>query len=143
MNTVDPILRGVYLFSSSVERTVKFYQLLGLTVEVVSEDFARFTWSNGTTLEIGSEKLTASYDPRWQEPGSPSKNTISFEFTKSDEVDVVHDRMIAAGYRSQLAPCIPPWKARFAIINDPDGNIVGLHGPRSVDADRKREGGDA
>lgn len=143
MNASDPLLRGVYLFADNVPETVAFYELLGLTVEVVSDEFARFSWSNGSTLEIGSGKLTSSYDPSWQEPGDPSKNTISFEFASPEKVDEIYRRMVAAGYRSQLAPCIPPWRARFAIINDPDGNIVGLHGPRDVAADRAREQGES
>lgn len=143
MNGNTPVLRGLYLFAASVQKAVEFYQLLGLTAEVVSDDFARFTWSNGSTLEIGSGKLTSSYDPDWQEPGSPSKNTIGFEFVTHEQVDEIYSRMVAAGYRSQLAPCVPPWRSRFALINDPDGNIIGLHGPRDIAEDQKREQGDA
>lgn len=134
------MLRGLYLFAEDVRKWVKFYELLGLTSEVVSDDFARFTWTNGATLEIGSAKLTASYDPQWQAPGNPSKNTISFEFSTAQQVDEMHHRMVEAGYTSQLAPCLPPWQARFAIVIDPDGNLVGLHGPRDLTSDRRREG---
>lgn len=140
MNSNDPLLRGVYLFAEDVRASVRFYELLGLTSEVVGEDFARFTWANGSILEIGSAKLTASYDPSWRTPGDPGKNTINFEFPSSQKVDEIYHRMVEAGYVSQLAPCIPPWQSRFAIVIDPDGNLIGLHGPRDIDGDRKREG---
>jgi uncharacterized glyoxalase superfamily protein PhnB len=38
--------------------------------------------------------------------------------------------MTAAGYVGHLAPIDAFWGARFAIVDDPDGNVVGLHGPR-------------
>lgn len=64
---------------------------------------------------------------------------MGFEFESNDHVDIVHDRNTAAGYRSHLAPCTPPWQSRFAILLDPDGHHVGLHGPRNLAADRIRE----
>jgi len=40
---------------------------------------------------------------------------------------------------SDLRPCDPPWQARFASVDDPDGNPVGLHSPRDRAAERGRE----
>src|SRR5262249_34588903 len=46
-----------------------------------------------------------------------------------EEVDRVHARMTAAGHRSQKAPEDAFWGARYAIVEDPDGNSVGITSP--------------
>ena len=85
--------------------------------------------------------MTRSYDPHWQEPIGPGANTINFELSSREAVDATYERLVAAGYRGHLSPCDPPWQARFAIVDAPDGNIVGLHSPRDRAAERKREEG--
>jgi uncharacterized glyoxalase superfamily protein PhnB len=135
----QPRLIGVYLFVRDLEASLDFYALLGLSIERVSSVFARASMSNGPTIEFGSRELTLSYDPNWEEPSGPGRNTINFELSTRDAVDEVFTKLVAAGYRGHLAPCDPPWQARFAIVDDPDGNIVGLHSPRDRQAERTRE----
>jgi catechol 2,3-dioxygenase-like lactoylglutathione lyase family enzyme len=131
----------VYLFVSDLDATLAFYQLLGLSIEKVSRVFARSTMPNGATIEFGAAELTRSYDPDWKDPTGPGTNTINFELSSREAVDATYERLVAAGYRGHLSPCDPPWRARFAIVDDPDGNIVGLHSPRDREAERKRERG--
>jgi hypothetical protein len=40
----------------------------------------------------------------------------------------------AAGYRAQQAPYDAFWGARYAIVEDPDGNAIGLMGPADADS---------
>lgn len=136
-----PRFRGVYLFVENLDSTLAFYQLLGLEVERVSEMFGRANWGDKVYLEFGTGDLTKSYDPLWSPPGLPSNCTLSLEYASNDEVDSVHNRAVQAGQRSHLEPSTPPWQSRFAILIDPDGNYVGLHGPRDLDEDRTRETG--
>jgi len=132
-------LLGVYLFVKDLDATIEFYELVGLPIEKVSRGFARATMPNGATIEFGTAWLTRSYDPNWQEPHGPATNTINFELLSRDAVDATYERLVSAGFRGHLPPCDPPWQARFAIVVDPDGNIVGLHSPRDREAERERE----
>lgn len=134
-----PSLLGVYLFVKELEASLAFYELLGLSIERVRPVFARSTMPNGATIEFGTAELTRSYDPGWQEPAGPGINTINFELPDREAVDSTYGRLVAAGYTGHLAPCDPPWQARFAIVDDPDGNVVGLHSPRDRGAERRRE----
>jgi Glyoxalase/Bleomycin resistance protein/Dioxygenase superfamily len=43
----------------------------------------------------------------------------------------------AAGYRGQQPPYDAFWGARYAVIEDPDGNAVGIMSP--VDPDRRSQ----
>jgi uncharacterized glyoxalase superfamily protein PhnB len=130
--------RGIYLFVEELADAIAFYRLLGFEIERVSSVFARAT-TNGFVIELGTAELTRSYDPNWALPGTPTKNTINLELSSQSAVDETYARMVQAGYRGHLAPCDPPWEARFAIVEDPDGNFIGLHSPRDLLADRRRE----
>lgn len=135
----SPRMRGVYLFVRDLPRSTAFYRTLGLTVEVVGETLARAELPGGTLLELGTADLTRSYDPHWEPPSGPGLNTINFELGSARAVDATWAALTAAGFRGHLAPCDPPWRARFAIVDDPDGNPVGLHAPRDLASDRRRE----
>lgn len=134
-----PNLIGVYLFVRDLPVALDFYELLGLSIERVSPVFARAVTPCGASIEFGCAELTESYDPSWQQPSGPGTNTINFELPSREAVDATYHALVAAGHNGHLPPCDPPWQARFAIVDDPDGNVVGLHSPRDRDADRKRE----
>ena len=136
-----PRLLGVYLFVRDLDASVAFYRCAGLGVERISDMFARATLADGASLEMGTTELTRSYDPAWQPAHGPGLNTINLELSSRDAVDATYRALLQAGYRGHLAPCDPPWQARFAIVDDPDGNPVGLHSPRDRIAESRRERG--
>jgi uncharacterized glyoxalase superfamily protein PhnB len=134
-------LLGIYVFAKDLPETLAFYRLIGLPIEEVSDVFARSTLPLGGMIEFGSSELTKSYDPEWSQSEGLSNNTINIELESRDVVNKVYSALVEAGYAGHLAPCDAPWQARFAIVDDPNGNPVGLHSPRNVDADRWRERG--
>ena len=135
----QPGFLGLYLFVRDMPATLAFYRELGLEIDEVSDTFARAVMPNGANIEFGTAELTRSYDPDWQEPSGSGTNTINFELASREAVDAMYEKLTSAGYTKHLAPCDPPWQSRFAIVDDPDGNVVGLHSPRDLDGDRKRE----
>ena len=136
-----PGFLGVYLFCSDMKASLAFYRMLGLAIEEISEQFARAEMPNGASIEFGTEELTRSYDPDWRPPSGPGTNTINFELASREAVDAMYEALTDAGYQGHLAPGDPPWQARFALVDDPDGNVVGLHSPRDREGDRAREQG--
>lgn len=139
MTGSSPKMIGVYLFVSDLAATKDFYLALGLHIEPVSDMFARATWSEKVMLEFGTKKLTSSYDPNFVEPGPLSKSTLNFELASRPAVNTKFEQLVELGYEGHLAPIDAPWGARFAIVNDPDGNFIGLHSPRDREAERRRE----
>ena len=142
MTKPAPRMIGLYLFVSDLDATKDFYAALGLNVEPVSDMFARATWSEEVMLEFGTTALTGSYDPNFVEPGHLSKSTINFEVASEAEVDTKFEALTTLGYTGHLAPIDALWGARFAIVEDPDGNFIGLHSPRDTNAEREAERGD-
>ena len=117
-------LLGVYLFVKDLAASEQFYADLGLTIEHVSDFFARGSWEEEPVLEMGTKELTLSYDPGWQQSDGVSKSTLNFEVGSRGTVDQTYSRMIGLGYSGHLAPIDALWQARFAILEDPDGNFV-------------------
>lgn len=134
--SAQPGFYGIYLFVKDMAVTLDFYRRLGLTIEEISPVFARADIANGACIEFGAAELTRSYDPHWREPAGLSTNTINFELASREAVDAMYEELTNAGYHGHLASCDPPWQSRFALVDDPDGNVVGLHSPRS----REHEG---
>ena len=122
------IFSGLYLFVRDRAASVAFYRRLGLTVEEVGDNFARAALPNGQSIEFGTADLTRAYDPNWAEPTGSSTNALNFTLASRDAVDAMYAELTAAGYRGHLPPIDAFWGARYAIIDDPDGNIVGFHG---------------
>jgi catechol 2,3-dioxygenase-like lactoylglutathione lyase family enzyme len=132
MSEQQPTLTGIHLFVRDMQATLAFYRKLGLTFEADSEgSFASADMPGGASIQLGTWELTRSYDPHWQEPSGAAPNTLNFSLASSQAVDDLYREMTAAGYRGHLAPIDAFWRSRYAIIDDPDGNIVSLHGPRA------------
>lgn len=129
----QPGFYGIYLFVGDMPATLAFYRRLGLEIVEVSDTFARAEMSNGACIEFGAAELTQSYDPDWRQPDGPGTNTINFELASREAVDAMYAALTADGHHGHLAPCDPPWGARFALVDDPDGNVVGLQSPRTLD----------
>jgi len=125
MGTNTSKLRGIYLQVKDIEQTVSFYKLLELDAEQVSGFYGRAAWPDGKSLEFGTLELTTSYDTSAVQMNSLSSNTIGIEFASDAKVDDIYAKVTEAGYDGHLAPCDPPWDARFAIVKDPDGNQIG------------------
>ena len=125
-----PTFTGVYLFVRDIKASLAFYERLGLTHDWAGGPFARAGSSDGVSLEFGTAALTRGYDPNWREPTGPATNTLNFSLDSREAVDATYADLVSAGYTAHLAPIDAFWGSRYAIVDDPDGNLVGLHSPR-------------
>jgi uncharacterized glyoxalase superfamily protein PhnB len=55
---------------------------------------------------------------------------LGFAFDSAASVDAACERVASAGHRVLREPYDAFWGARYAIVQDPDGNAIGLMGPR-------------
>ena len=119
-----PILGQVSVVAKDMEKAIAFYERLGLTFEKDPQWAAHHVSArmpNGVALDLDSEAMTTGYDPGWS-------GTVAVIFNVDDpaEVDRLHDELVAGGATSHQAPFDAFWGARYAVVDDPDGNHVGI-----------------
>lgn len=126
VNQINVVVRDM-------EAAVAFYRLLGLTVSDSAPPWDRHhreaTSPGGPAIELDSEESARMWNRGWSGGGQGGGVVINFGVASSEEVDSVYARLSAAGYRSQQEPYDAFWGGRYAIVEDPDGNAIGLMGP--------------
>lgn len=116
----------VGIATADMAASLRFYRLLGLAVPEGAEaeghvelDLGgiRLAWD---TIEI----LEGVYDEWGAATGH--RIELALKCDSADEVDATYARMTGAGYRGHKAPWDAFWGQRYAIIEDPDGNLLSL-----------------
>jgi predicted lactoylglutathione lyase len=130
-----PLLNQLNLVVRDMEATLAFYRRLGLTVNVAPDgQHAATPMPNGVSLEFDTTGLVPQFDSGWS--GSTGGSTVlGFELGSREAVDELYAELTEAGHRSHQRPYDAFWGARYAIVDDPDGNGVGLMSP--LDESRK------
>ena len=133
----DLVLDQINLVCADLDESIAFYRALGLTVPddaIWRTDsgahHVEIRMDNGFELALDSLALAREYNS-----GSPSlshdrkSNVISFRTATAEKVDALHADLTALGYISSQEPYNTFWGSRYAIVEDPDGNLVGLMSP--------------
>lgn len=132
-----PVLDAINLVCRDADAALAFYRLLGIHIPqdeiwqtASGTHHVSAHMPNGTSLDLDSNALASRYNAGWRAPQDErGGGVIGFRVTTRAAVDSCHQRMIAAGYRSAQPPYDAFWGARYAIIEDPDGNHVGVMSP--------------
>jgi uncharacterized glyoxalase superfamily protein PhnB len=121
----------VDLTAADVIKTVEFYRRVGVEIpqeKIWEEEGAALhveaPLADGVVLGINSKELTARYDAN-----AGRGNFLIFTVDTRDDVDAKYAELTSAGYTGHLAPFDAFWGARYAVVDDPDGNHVGIMSP--------------
>ena len=128
MQHSQPTLHSIYLFVRDMSTSLAFYRRLGLDIpeEADSQPNVEVTTDSGFSIGFGTLGLTHAYDSGFSDPAGPSQNSLQFSMLSRQAVDDIHAELVVAGYTSHLMPIDAFWGSRYAIVDDPDGNIVGF-----------------
>jgi catechol 2,3-dioxygenase-like lactoylglutathione lyase family enzyme len=112
---------------SDMAKALAFYRLLGLDVpeEADGEGHVEVSLPGGLRLAFDTEDVIRSFHDG-PIPSGPGRVNIGFVCPDAAAVDALHARVVAAGYRSTIAPFDAPWGMRYATVADPDGTGVDL-----------------
>lgn len=134
-----PIIDQINLVVRDMEATVELYRRLGLEIADTDEDFQSHHRSarlpGGLRLDIDSVEFARHWDKGWRTGSS----VIGFKLASREEVDATYAELTSAGYAGQQEPYDAFWGARYAVVEDPSGNAVGLMSP--IDPDRRSDPG--
>jgi len=139
----QPVFDQVNLVVRDMDATLAFYRKLGLDVPDSGFDWppgsgaqhVDVTFPSGTRLEFDNVPMAKLWHAGWRENGHGSKTVLGIALPSREAVDERYAELTASGYTG----CQPPYDAffgaRYAVVEDPDGNDVGLMSP--IDAKRK------
>jgi catechol 2,3-dioxygenase-like lactoylglutathione lyase family enzyme len=122
-----PQLNAVGIVTSNMERSIRFYRLLGLDVpETPAEGHVDSFLPNGLRLMLDTEEVVRSFRPGWtRETGN--QLGLALECASPAEVDEVYARVTAEGFDGEKEPWDAFWGQRYAQLRDPDGVPVDLY----------------
>ena len=130
MEPERPVPNLVTLVVTNMETTVAFYRRLGLEIGDAMpewEDVHRSTTTeNGVGLDFDRADFAPAWNHGWKGSAGGAGVILGFSVTSREAVDQRYAELTGAGYRGQQAPYDAFWGARYAVIEDPDGNAVGL-----------------
>lgn len=114
-------LNAIGIVVADMERSIRFYRLLGLDVpETPGEGHVDTFLPNGVRFMLDSEETVKSFRPDWtREPGN--QLALAFECASAAEVDELYARAVAAGFAGEKEPWDAFWGQRYAQLADPDG----------------------
>jgi catechol 2,3-dioxygenase-like lactoylglutathione lyase family enzyme len=137
MDGSRPLLNQLDLVVRDMEATLAFYRRLGL--EIPDEAVWRtasgahhvdLTLPNGFHLHFDSVALAKSFDRGWTDNASRgTTNVVGFSLPSREAVDERYAELVRASAPGLQPPYDAFWGARYAVVEDPDGNHVGLMSP--------------
>ena len=130
-STTPLALGQINIVVRDMRKSFAFYRLIGVSIEEIplaewAPHHASGVTSNGVRVEFDSIAFAKQWNPGLDEAKLGSATIPFFHVAAREEVDRVHARVTSAGHRSQKAPEDAFWGARYAIVEDPDGNAVGI-----------------
>jgi catechol 2,3-dioxygenase-like lactoylglutathione lyase family enzyme len=137
-----PVLDQVNLVAADLDATLAFYRRLGFEVTdppswPAGSDakHASVQMPDGFRVEFDNLPMARVWDAGSRRPDARRDTVLGVTLETRDAVDGQTDALRAAGSRVRQEPYDAFWGARYAIVEDPDGRLVGLMSP--IDPARK------
>lgn len=109
---------------------LRFYRLLGLATpeNADGEAYVEVITPNGYRISWNALEMVRGLEPDWVEPVG-HRMSLAFKCASAAEVDTLYQVVVDAGYESHKAPWDAFWGQHYAVVVDPDGNLVDLFAP--------------
>ena len=122
-----PQLNATGIVVSDMERSIRFYRLLGVDVpETPGEGHVDTFLPNGVRFMLDSEDVVKSFRPDWTR-ATGNQLSLAFECSNPTEVNELYARAVEAGFDGEKEPWDAFWGQRYAQLQDPDGVPVDLY----------------
>jgi predicted lactoylglutathione lyase len=125
----SPAFVQLNLISKDMAATLAFYRRLGVAIKAgPGDEHVEATLADGLTIEWDTEAGIRTWDSGWSGQTGGSA-VLGFQLATRQAVDEVYADLTGNGGRAHQPPYDAFFGARFAIVDDPDGNPVGLMSP--------------
>jgi uncharacterized glyoxalase superfamily protein PhnB len=125
------VLDQINLVVRDMAPMVEFYARLGVDMDDTLDQWVAHHRSaeigEGVALDLDSSSFAVMWNQGWRAGATGA--VIGFRLGTRDAVDELYSRMTGSGARGQQEPYDAFWGSRYAVIEDPEGNAVGLMSP--------------
>jgi len=120
-----PDLVGIIV--RDMAKSLAFYRLLGVDIplEADTEPHVEVTLPGGFRIAWDTHELIESVYGEWPEPHG-HRMVLAFLCQNPEEVDNLYTQVTAAGHQGYKPPWDAFWGQRYAVVIDPDGNLIDL-----------------
>jgi catechol 2,3-dioxygenase-like lactoylglutathione lyase family enzyme len=120
-------LNATGIVVSDLERSIRFYRLLGLDVpETPGEGHVDTVLPSGVRFMLDTEEVVKSFRPDWTR-ATGNQLSLAFECDNPAQVNELYARAVEAGFQGEKEPWDAFWGQRYAQLADPDGVPVDLY----------------
>jgi uncharacterized glyoxalase superfamily protein PhnB len=127
------VFNQVNLVVRDTDASMAFYRLVGLDIPETTVWRTAHGAHHATVaaeaaaLELDSHALARRYNEGFD--AERGRVVVGLRLESREAVDEAYRRLIAEGHQGLQPPYDAFWGARYAIVEDPDGNPVGLMSP--------------
>jgi len=130
------VLNQVNIVSGDLDASIEFYRRLGIEIphDAVWRTDSGAHHVNATAGDVGGKRLeidSAAFAPHWNagwrgRSDLAGRVVVGLSVPTREDVDRLYAEVTSAGHRSLQPPWDAFWGARYAIVEDPDGNHIGI-----------------
>jgi len=111
---------------SDMKRALDFYRLLGLEIPAsANEDHHVEVAGDGVRLAFDTIEIAKSVYGGWEE-ATGHRIELAFACDDVSALNELYAKMVEHGYEGHREPWDAVWGQRYAIVKDPDGNLISL-----------------
>lgn len=118
-----PRFTGFSITTTDRQASLAFYRELGMQVQEDQHGGGR-SCIDAPNQHFDVDDVEAV--PKWNQGSRGPGISLGFEVETAQEVDDLVDRLASKGYAVQQPPYDAPWGRRYSVVEDPDGNPIGL-----------------
>lgn len=108
--------------------SLSFYRLLGLDIPEVFEEEPHVEITlEGFRLAWDKVEVLHEVYGGWVKEPVGHRIELAFRCDSPGDVDAIYHRMVRNGYRGHKEPWDAAWGQRYAVMVDPDGNLISLY----------------
>lgn len=109
-----------------MKKSLDFYRVLGLVIpESANEEQHVEVEQSGFRLAFDSQEIAKEVYGNWEEP-TGHRIELAFSCESHDSLNELYAKIIHSGYDGHREPWDAVWGQRYAIVKDPDGNLISL-----------------
>jgi uncharacterized glyoxalase superfamily protein PhnB len=126
-----PALDQLNLVVGDMEAMAAFYGRLGVEIADPGPPWSGHHRSASARAGLALDLDSETFGKVWNrgQPDTGPRIVLGFRLADRESVDRTYAELVAAGHVGQQPPYDAFWGARYAVVEDPDGNSVGLMSP--------------